>query len=98
MATICLDKLINLNVKPKYGFLSSNNYEYKKILKIKWLYGKENLKDRINGCINNNDISLQKIGEKIDDQTIIYLILCANTNYNFINKIFISEKFLGLVI
>jgi GTPase len=99
IATICLDKLIDINIKPKYGFLSSINYQKVNTIRIRWLYGNENLSERINGCIDNNFVSLEKVGivneNKVD---FIYLILMANTNYNFKNKIFISDKLIGLVI
>lgn len=99
IATICLDKLIDINIKPKYGFLSSVNYQKVNTIRIRWLYGNEDLSERINGCIDNNFVSLEKVGivneNKVD---FIYLILMANTNYNFKNKIFISDKLIGLVI
>ena len=99
IATICLDKLIDINIKPKYGFLSYVNYKKVNTIRIRWLYGNENLSERINGCIDNNCVSLEKIGIVNDSNVdFIYSILMANTNYNFKNKIFISDKLIGLVI
>ena len=34
----------------------------------------------------------------MNTEEIIYLIENANTNYNFKNKIFISDNFLGMII
>lgn len=99
IATICLDKLVDIDIKPKYGFLSSIDYKKTNTIRIKWLYGIESLVDRINGCIDNNFVSLEKIGIINDSEVeFIYVILMANTNYNFMNKIFISDKLIGLVI
>jgi GTPase len=97
IASICLDKSINIT-KPKYGFLSKVNYDFIKIIKIKWIYGMENLCDKINGFIDNNYLTLIKIGEEnINKLEIIYLIEIANTNYNLTKKIFISDNLIGLV-
>ena len=64
IVTICLDKLINLKSKPKYGFLSNKKIISNKILVIEWIYLKNNDYDKINGFIDNNFINLRKIGKK----------------------------------
>ena len=96
IVTICLDKLINLKSKPKYGFLSNKKILSNKILVIEWIYLKNNDYDKINGFIDNNFINLRKIGKK--KNSIIYFIENTFSNFYIKNKIFLFSDGFGRLI
>lgn len=95
IVTICLDKLINLKSKPKYGFLSNKKILSNKILVIEWIYLKNNDYDKINGFIDNNFINLRKIGKK--KNSIIYFIENTFSNFYIKNKIFLFSDGFGII-
>lgn len=95
IVTICLDKLINLKSKPKYGFLSNKKILSNKILVIEWIYLKNNDYDKINGFIDNNFINLRKIGKK--KNSIIYFIENTFSNFYIKNKVFLFSNGFGII-
>lgn len=95
IVTICLDKLINLKSKPKYGFLSNKKILSNKILVIEWIYLKNNDYDKINGFIDNNFINLRKIGKK--KNSIIYFIENTFSNFYIKNKVFLFSDGFGII-
>ena len=94
--TICLDNLVNSKSKPKYGFLTNKKVISTKVLVIEWIYFEGELKNKINGFIDNNFINLRKIGKKKNN--VIYFI--ENTSFNFFmnNKIFLFNNGFGKII
>lgn len=96
IVTICLDKLVNIKLKPKYGFLSNKKILANKVLVIEWIYLESELNDKINGFLNNNLISLKKIGKK--QNNIIYFIENTYSNFFIKNQIFLFSNGFGKII
>ena len=94
--TICLDKLVNTKLKPKYGFLSNKKILANKILVIEWIYIEGELDNKINGFSNNNLISLRKIGKK--QNNMIYFIENTYSNFFIKNQIFLFSNGFGKII
>ena len=99
IATICLEEMKEYEIKPKYGFLSSeyypiNNTIFNMKIGIKWIWKNRSIIPHIlYGWINNNQIEFEY---DIEEQN--YYLINTNINFNIFNKIFISlfDDFMGL--
>lgn len=99
IATICLEEMKEYEIKPKYGFLSSEYYPindtiFNMKIGIKWIWKNRSFIPHIlHGCIDNNQIEVEY---DIEEQN--YYLINTNINFNIFNKIFISlfDDFMGL--
>ena len=100
ITTICLDKMHNISIKPKYGYLSNKKFSSINIVTIKWIYLEKKISDNISCYIQNNNIILQKIGtNNIDEhESIIYLIIKCDCYFNIRNNIVLCKNGLGIVL
>jgi len=87
-ATICLNKLKDIEDKPKYGFLNNKTFSNQLSTSISWIWKDcDTTPDNLVGYIDNNSISLHKIKDSDN-----YKIICCNTNFNLNGKIFITDE------
>ena len=88
--TITLNKINNMNNKPRFGFLSNINYLEVNCVKILWIYFNDSKileESEINVSIKNQNILLKKMNSQSK-----YMLKNPNHCYNIVNQFFIYEK------
>lgn len=97
IVTLCLDKLKDIKEKPKYGFLSNINIDSKRTIVIEWIHLEDYLEDKINGFIQNNRVTILKIGRR-SDTILIYHLINFDHIFNLKNNVFLFAKGFGKII